>query len=101
MPTIIYTPDRCIPPSAAPVEFSGHTDIGDGKLEPYRIRLVPGSNRVSDDELDLLEAHPDFVQYKAQGAVEVVATPAKTTKTKAAAKPTAPADPLETPEPTV
>lgn len=67
MKLVLFRPEKLNPPS---------------KGEEYydRLRLNPGTNHISSDELEKLLAHPDYDQHSKWGAIEVVESKAKIEK---------------------
>jgi hypothetical protein len=70
MKLVLFRPEKLNPPRR-------------GEQYYDRLRLDPGTNKRSDDEVKKLQAHPDYDQHRAWGAIDVIeekaTVPKKTT----------------------
>jgi hypothetical protein len=71
----ILNPNKINPPRKGNVVFSTKKRVPSDegtRLEAIEATLTPGKNELTDEQLELIKAHPDYPQYKQWGAVELV-----------------------------
>ena len=77
---VVYRPEACNPPRGK----NAALNLDD---YPWRLRLSPGNNQVSDEDAAKLEEHPSFAKYEASEALTIKDTPEESSPSDSTAAP--------------